>query len=319
MHTVFSDGLVWPTVRVDEAYREGLDVIAITDHVEFRPRDIIGSQNRPYEIAKPVADAKGIILIRGGEITRGMPPGHHIALFLTDVDSINKPDYMDALRAAKAQNAFIFWAHPGWDSQQPDTTLWFAEHTKLFEQGLMHGIEIVNTDIYYPEAHGWCLEKNLTMVGVSDVHQPIQTVVDFAKGERRSMTLVFAKEASVEGIREALDARRTAVFSNNRIIGEEKYLRELFENALEWNVQKSNNSARITVKNNSDLVFNLRKANHDPRLVYFREFTIVPQGEHTFTVRFRDGVTGGDVNFIVENFLVQPNQGMSYTVKIAEN
>ena len=25
MHTVFSDGLVWPTVRVDEAYREGLD------------------------------------------------------------------------------------------------------------------------------------------------------------------------------------------------------------------------------------------------------------------------------------------------------
>ena len=25
IHTVFSDGLVWPTVRVDEAYREGLD------------------------------------------------------------------------------------------------------------------------------------------------------------------------------------------------------------------------------------------------------------------------------------------------------
>ena len=23
MHSVFSDGLVWPTVRVDEAYREG--------------------------------------------------------------------------------------------------------------------------------------------------------------------------------------------------------------------------------------------------------------------------------------------------------
>ena len=23
IHTVFSDGLVWPTVRVDEAYREG--------------------------------------------------------------------------------------------------------------------------------------------------------------------------------------------------------------------------------------------------------------------------------------------------------
>ena len=29
IHTVFSDGLVWPTVRVDEAYREGLDAIAL--------------------------------------------------------------------------------------------------------------------------------------------------------------------------------------------------------------------------------------------------------------------------------------------------
>ncbi|HOI80411.1 MAG TPA: PHP domain-containing protein, partial [Petrimonas sp.] len=32
MHTVFSDGDVWPTVRVQEAWREGLDAIAITDH-----------------------------------------------------------------------------------------------------------------------------------------------------------------------------------------------------------------------------------------------------------------------------------------------
>ncbi len=37
IHTVFSDGLVWPTVRVDEAYREGLDAIALTEHIEYRP------------------------------------------------------------------------------------------------------------------------------------------------------------------------------------------------------------------------------------------------------------------------------------------
>ena len=34
MHTVFSDGLVWPTVRVDEAYREGLDAISLTEHIK---------------------------------------------------------------------------------------------------------------------------------------------------------------------------------------------------------------------------------------------------------------------------------------------
>ena len=42
MHTVFSDGNVWPIVRVDEAMRDGLDVIAITEHLEYQP------QNRIY-------------------------------------------------------------------------------------------------------------------------------------------------------------------------------------------------------------------------------------------------------------------------------
>ena len=42
IHTVFSDGSVWPSVRVQEAWQEGLDAIAITDHLEYRPhKDIV--------------------------------------------------------------------------------------------------------------------------------------------------------------------------------------------------------------------------------------------------------------------------------------
>ena len=37
IHTVFSDGVVWPSVRVEEAYREGIELIAITDHLEYQP------------------------------------------------------------------------------------------------------------------------------------------------------------------------------------------------------------------------------------------------------------------------------------------
>ena len=33
-HSVFSDGHVWPNIRVAEALRENLDVIAITEHLE---------------------------------------------------------------------------------------------------------------------------------------------------------------------------------------------------------------------------------------------------------------------------------------------
>jgi len=31
IHTVFSDGNVWPTIRVDEAWMKGFDAISITD------------------------------------------------------------------------------------------------------------------------------------------------------------------------------------------------------------------------------------------------------------------------------------------------
>ena len=36
MHTVFSDGSVWPNIRVKEAQKDGLDVIAMTEHIEYQ-------------------------------------------------------------------------------------------------------------------------------------------------------------------------------------------------------------------------------------------------------------------------------------------
>ena len=320
IHTVFSDGSVWPAVRVEEAYREGLDAISITDHIEYRPYkdDVVASHNRSYEIALPVARQRGIMLIKGSEITRSMPPGHFNAIFLTNSDELDKPDFFDAMRAAKAQNGFIFWNHPNWVSQQPDTTLWWPEHTQLYDQGLMHGIEVVN-GTYCPESHRWCLEKKLTMIGNSDVHAPMQ---NFAQGRHRTMTLVFARSKTPEAIHEALKERRTAVYHEEFVIGEEIYLKELFENAVDIQVTKvDNNNARITLINKSDLIFHIRQANHDPRLTYLRNtslipFTIRPQSTQTITVRLNDGITGGDVNIIIENFLTQPNKGMRYTIKI---
>jgi len=314
IHTVFSDGMVWPVVRVDEAYREGLDAISFGDHIEYRPhKETNGtSHNRAYEIALPEAKANGIILIRGAEITRPMPPGHFCALFLTDADELDKPDYMDVFRAAGAQNAFIIWNHPGgiW---QPDVVKWWPEHTKLLELGLLHGIEVVNTDEYFPEAHAWCLEKKLTMFGSLDPHQPLF----FPPGKHRPMTLVFARSRTKEAIREALNERRTAVYFEELVIGEEKYLKELFENALDIEVTKTDRQARITFTNKSDLTFHLKKTeDYDKRLVYFRDFTLVPQGKYTITVGFEGGIKGGDVNFTVENLYVQPNKGMRYTIKI---
>lgn len=317
-HTVFSDGLVWPTVRMDEVYREGIDAISLTEHIEYRPHktDIQASHGRSYEIAEKSAKAKDILLIRGSEITRQMPPGHFNAIFLKDCDALDTEDWRDAFKAAKTQDAFIFWNHPGWASQQPDTTLWWEEHTEILKNGWMNGIEVVNGRMYSPEAHQWCLDKKLTMMGTSDVHQPIQVNVDFAKGEHRSMTLVFAKERTVEGIREALNNRRTAVYFDDLLIGEDTYLREIFEKSIEIiNVERNDKSLIVVLKNNSDLRFTLKKTAHDVNVVYFRDYVIQPQSRHSITVKLPTQLKTGEVNFEITNLLVAPEKGMAYSYK----
>ena len=178
----------------------------------------------------------------------------------------------------------------------------------------MQGIEVANGSSYFPEAQQWCLDKKLTMIGNSDIHQPIQTDIDFSKGEHRTMTLVFAKERSAEGIREALNNRRTAVFVGEKIIGEEAWLKELFKNAVK--VEKVNhhgkNSVQLVVYNNSDLTFYLKKGEHDPNLTYFREYKIAPKCKHTISVRLKEPAASGHIDFEVTNLLVSPNKGLDY-------
>lgn len=318
MHSVFSDGLVWPTVRVDEAYCEGLDAISLTEHIEYRPhkKDVQAHHGRSYEIAEKAAANKNILLVRGSEITRSMPPGHFNAIFLNDCNTLEQKEWRDAFKAAKSQNPFIFWNHPGWDSQQPDTTLWWKEHTEIYNNGWMQGIEVANGKGYYPEAQRWCMEKGLTMIGTSDIHQPIQTDIDFAKGEHRTMTLVFAKERSIAGIREALKNRRTAVYFNEKVIGEEKYLKEIFQKAVEIvDTKRTDKSVKVTLKNHSDLSFILTKTAHSADIQYFRTYTIKPQSTHTITVKLPTEIKSGEINFEVCNLLVEPGKGLPYSYK----
>jgi hypothetical protein len=245
MHTVFSDGKVWPTVRVEEAWRDGLDAIAITDHVEYQPHqaDVSTNYERSYEIARSAAEPLGLIVIRSAEITRGEPPGHLNALFLKTIDPLKQTNDMDAVKAAADQGAFIFWNHPGW--KQPERkSVWYAEQGEFLEKGWLKGIEIVNGVTYEPIAHQWCVDKRLTLLGNSDEHNPIGMTYDGSEESRRPMTLVFAAERTEEAIKAALLARRTAVCTGKQLIGDEQFLKPLFTGAIEV----KNPALRITGK-----------------------------------------------------------------------
>jgi hypothetical protein len=92
-HSVFSDGHVWPTVRVSEALRDGLDGLAITEHLEFQPHlsDIPHpDRNRAFLEARRAAEGQPLTVIPGVEITRLGDPGHINAIFVEDANLLVK-------------------------------------------------------------------------------------------------------------------------------------------------------------------------------------------------------------------------------------
>ena len=306
MHTVFSDGAVWPTVRVDEAQREGLDVIAITDHIEYQPhkKDIPTNHNRPFAIAEDSAKKKGILLVKAAEITRETPPGHFNALFLDDIALLDTKEFFDCLEAANKQEAFVFWNHPGW---KPDKKGWFETHTKLYENKWMHGIEVANGGSYYPDAHKWCLEKNLTMMGNSDIHAP-SLITKTTHDNHRTLTLVFAKGKTLEALKEALIKGRTAVWYKDQLIAKEDFLDAIFTASVKVGdiERKGKRRIKLELHNNCDLNIRLQRVGETGP-----EELLLAAGETT-TVKIKTpkGAEKIELSYTAENMLIAPEKGL---------
>ena len=323
MHTVFSDGTVWPTVRVEEAWREGLDAISITDHIEYRPhsKDIMADHNRSYEIAEPLSQEKDIILVRGAEITRSMPPGHLNALFITNANLLDREDVNDAIKEARDQGAFLMWNHPCWKAQQPDTVVWWDEHTYLFENDMLHGIEVYNWGLC-EEALAWANAKNLTMIGCTDVHAPM----NLEKGHR-PMTLVFAKSRTEGGLREAMFSGRTAIYYDNTVVGRSEYLEPLFFASLEIEDRpmrlKNGINSTVDIKNDSDIDFELELV--QPGVGFSAPEKVTLKAHHVTSVQLSgnsdelESSRKVDVYYRVKNMLTDVNENLLVTFTFRNN
>ena len=327
IHTVFSDGTVWPNIRSEEAWREGLDAIAITDHIEYQPHaeDLPTKHDRAYEIAKPHGDQLTVTVIRGSEVTRDMPPGHLNAIFLRTSEPLDTKAWRDALEAANEQDAFIFWNHPGWTGQQPDgVAKWYPEHGALVDRGLLHGIEVVNSRSYYPEAHRWALEKDLAILGNSDIHAPLNLDYAVHDGDHRPMTLVFAKDASPKAIREALFARRTAAYSGKLLIGKEEFIRPIFEASIEILTPavtaKQGGQAWVQIRNDSDIRYELKREGSAEGVSGPED--VVLSANRTSLVGIRvgkdtePGVVRLELPYTVDNLLLEPGAGLPYELVV---
>ena len=336
IHTNFSDAQVWPVTRVDEADLDGLDFISITDHLETHHQHMIkdykadANRNSSYELAAKTAKKYGILVIHGAELTRGTRifPGHFNTHFISDGDAIcNAAEAHDGkygsdefrqeeeaikagLAEAKKQGAFVTWNHPDWEQQAPNETKWWPIHTELWNAGMIDGIEIYNQfSGFDPEAFHWAMEKDLTITTGTDAHKAMFQWVDYEKGEYRPMTLVFARERSLKGIREALDARRTAAVADGCVYGKEEWIKPLLAACVEISdVKFSEKKMTCTVRNNSTIPVILSKAPGSEMVVYSRQLRLNEGEDISFTVNGIDSrkpwnVYEFDVNFYVTNWL----------------
>lgn len=284
-HTVYSDGQTTPTYRVQEAWQDGLDVLAIADHVEYRKwegnmisflkgyvpegteafnnhlvhndadrRGIQSDLNVPYKEAKPVADNYGITLIPAVEITRTPKTiGHYNALFVTDANSIYDPDPAVSMRNARKQGALIMHNHPGWRRKSLQMTEF---EQKVYAEGLIDGVEIMNGPEFYPSVVNRAVEKGLFMAANTDIHASTAMTYGF-QDQQRDMTLILARDNSPEAVKEALKAHRTLAYAYGSLAGDEQLVRDFFMACISFATVKDGPKGKKTVRmsNNTSMTF----------------------------------------------------------------
>ena len=346
-HTVFSDGSVWPTIRVEEAIKDGLDAISLTEHLEYQPysKDIPNpDRNRAYNIAKRFAENKNksldrkLIVINGQEITRSMPPGHINAIFLNDANKLLHPkDSIKGILAANKQDAFVFWNHPAWPAQRSDGIAKLDEfHKYLIEKKLLHGMEVVNELYYSEEALRLALENDLTIMGTSDIHGLIDWLFKVPDDNEssngtlpghRPVTIVFSKDKSEDGIKDALFAGRTAVFYNELLIGKEEYINQLVKKSLtidnigdlELGYLEDGKSTikNVRLKNISDAPFLLKNLSEYTFETSSDIINIKPNSTHTLSIKTR-GKPFKELNFEVLNAIIGPKKYLKLKMPISK-
>ena len=315
-HSAFSDGSVLPEYRVKEAWDDGLDVMAVTEHIEYRRQEtkmleyledyakegetidnweiirkpatekgIRVDLNYAVKLSEKAAAQYGILIIPGTEITREpVTIGHYNALFTTDNNAIYTADPLQSFRNAKAQGALIQHNHPGWRRTSVSMTDF---EKQAYAEGLIDGIEIMNGGDFYPVAIERATELGLFMSANTDIHGT--TAMDYGNVEvGRNMTLIFAKEKTLPAMREAIEAHRTLAYAFGNIAGEEQLLKDFFLAAVKINViaRDSKNVATYSVTNTTSLPLAFRVGSSN--VVWLDPFS---------TLNYK----GNKVKFTVEN------------------
>jgi predicted metal-dependent phosphoesterase TrpH len=306
MHTYFSDGHVTPQTRVIEAWREGLDAIAITDHSTPIPRHLDADYNTSYKMAQSTAASRGITLIHATEYTQREPVGHLNFLFIEDANKYAKPaselPYDKAIEMAADEGGFVILNHPGWPDKN---SVLDPFHIDLMERDKIHAVEVVNGDELYPLAIDYSYDFNLAMMSTTDLHSPVGGSYNH-NTHIRNLTLIFADDNSEEAIKDALFEKRTLAYANNLIIGRPDLLTPFFLNSFTIsNLQQDETRFSCNITNHTDITWYLYGPEH--------RRVVLPANR---TIRLSDQFSNADLIFNVKNTWVTSGEHLQVPLSI---
>ena len=324
IHTVFSDGSVWPSIRVEEARREGLDLIAMTEHLEYQPHaeDIPHpDRNRSFVVASGgLRKNENLKVINGSEITRKMPPGHINAVFVKDANTLLHSDSLTGIQQANKQGAFVFWNHPNWDAHRKDGIARLEPfHNYLIENKLLHGIEVVNETTYSDEALQIAIKHNLTILGNSDIHGLTDWAHKISKGGHRPMTFVFVENKTTEAVKKGLFEGKTVVWYEDLLVGKEEHIKKLITENLHIKSSKypedktilevelhNSSAAPIQLEYTGTLTFHQRSS----------VFTIPPRETVMLKIKTVDKRNTLSMPFRVLNAIIGPKENLMLNLDV---
>ena len=288
IHTAYSDGNTTPGGRVAEAYLDGLDIIAITDHYEghkgvqkffkvtapynedgvptkYLSAGKAGSVkvdfNAIHEEAAAALEKRGypMLLIKGCEMARNAQShGHFNCLFLKDINGLYDKDLLVAFKRVHDQGGIVVHNHPGWRRKTTEKTEF---HEAAYSAGLIDGVEVVNGVTFYPYIVKRCIDEKLTMFANTDIHSA-STYSRMSPDVFRTMTFVLAKDLTEKDVKEAILKRRTMAYVAGNVIGEEKWLEELLNESIECKMVQENKekgTRKFQLTNHSSIPYTLRK------------------------------------------------------------
>ncbi len=303
IHTIYSDGHLTPAGRVTEAWNDGLDIIAITDHYEgyrnvknfFKVTAGFNDNGQPTKYATPYAsngilmdfnaihdeavaqrDKSGydMLIIKGCEMARNSRThGHFNCLFLKDINTLFDEDIAVAFDKVHAQGGIVIHNHPAYMRGTTDKSEF---HEQVYGAGKIDGVEVANGFSFYPHIVRRCIDEKLVMLGCSDEHG--ETARKYGStGVYRTMTFVLAKDMSEKSIKDALLKRRTIAYSGGYLIGEEKWLTEYLNAAIECritNINEKSDKRTFQLTNNTSITYRLRHGKLIYELEPFHSLTI---------------------------------------------